>query len=404
MKQRSSFRTILLLAIASLTLVAGVPWRQQAAATDNLDDSLLLLAASKARQAALQSNIKSPNELRVLAAAYREQGDKVRSSSPSLYQSMYVKANQYDERARALERRRARGGPLHQFGNFLGRVVGRTMDFAGRAAEIYVEGEIDKAIDRVANAPARAIQRQLNPLWRILGSKLGGGLTGFLREPIDRAIQRNVDRILNGRPHRSRPRATVPAATTDHGTPPPSTGSVGTLGGFQESDCAVPGVTFPPPSFGYEVDDLHNGPYVYCSSSGEGAHGLSETAYIGITTLQSGKLDMAYRQALDGIQGFVDQANKRNAIPDVPPDARFEITFIRNDNDGYVFMITSQANVYDCLLGSGFGSEKIEGKYLVNLQFESCELGDAAAYTAALEDLRTAALAAIDRLEAQAGP
>ena len=46
----------------------------------------------------------------------------------------------------------------------------------------------------------------------------------------------------------------------------------------------------------------------------------------------------------------------------------------------------------------GSGEEKIEGKYLVNLGFQSCE-GDAAAYTAALENLRTAALAAIERVE-----
>ncbi len=214
MKPRGSFRTILLLAVASVTLVAGVPWRQGAAATDNLDDSLLLLAASRARQAALQATLKSPNELQTLAGAYRQVGGALRSSSPALYQSLYEKANQYDARASALERRRARGGPLHQFGHFLGRVVGGTMDFVGHAAEIYVEGEIDKAIDQVANAPARAVQRQLNPLWKILGSKLGGGLTGFLREPIDRAIQRNVDRILFGRRHRSRPRATAPAPAT----------------------------------------------------------------------------------------------------------------------------------------------------------------------------------------------
>ncbi|MCJ7514249.1 MAG: hypothetical protein MUO23_14950 [Anaerolineales bacterium] len=253
MKQRPSFRTILLVAVASLMLVAGMPWRQQAAATDNLDDSLLLLAASKARQAALQSSIKSPNELRVLAAAYRAGAEKLRSSSPTLYQSRYVKANEYDERANVLARRRARGGPLHQFGNLLGRVVGRTMNLVGHAAEIYVGGEIDKAIDKVANAPARAVQRRLNPLWKILGSKLGGGLTSFLREPIDRAIQRNLDRILNGRPHRSRPRTAVPTATTSPGTPVPSpvaasegpadseVSPVGTRP-FNESDCACLGL------------------------------------------------------------------------------------------------------------------------------------------------------------------
>jgi hypothetical protein len=174
---------------------------------------------------------------------------------------------------------------------------------------------------------------------------------------------------------------------------------VGTLGGFQESDCAVPGVTFPSPYIGGdEFDEVFDGPSLICDSSTEGAHGLPVRAHIGITALKADKLEGRYQQAVEGIRGFVDQANERNAIPDVPADARFDITFIRNDNDGYVFMITSHANVYDCLLGSGYGEEKIEGKYLVTLQFQSCE-GDAAAYTAALEDLRTAALAAIERVE-----
>jgi len=170
--------------------------------------------------------------------------------------------------------------------------------------------------------------------------------------------------------------------------------------GFTAADCTVPGVTFPPPSFGYEVDDLHNGPYVYCSFSREGAHGLSETAYIGITAFQSDKLDGAYLQALEGIQGFLDQAQKRNAIPDIPADARDEISLIQDDDDGLVFMITSQSNVYNCLFGAGHGAEVVNGMYLVTTTYESCELGDAGAYTDRLKSLQSAAHAAIQRTEA----
>ncbi len=387
-----------------MTLVAGVPWRQEAAATDNLDNSLLLLAASRARQAALQATLKSPNELHTLAAAYRDVGAALRSSSPASSQSLYEKANQYDAQAGVLERRRARGGPLHQFGHFLGRVVGRTMNFVGHAAEIYVEGEIDKAIDRVANAPARAVQRRLNPLWKILGSKLGGGLTGFLREPIDRAIQRNVDRILNGRRHRSRPRATAQAPATVSDTQTPRSTDVGTLGGFLESDCSVPGVTFASPTIGDEVNEVFDGPSLICSASGEGAHGLSEFALIGITAYKADKLEEFYREGRDSNEEWVAHANEWNALPGLPPDARKEIDLILNDEDGYVFMITTEANVQGCLAGTGFGTEIVGGKYLVHIAFESCELGDAAAYTAALESLRTAALAAIERLEGEAGP
>ena len=158
-------------------------------------------------------------------------------------------------------------------------------------------------------------------------------------------------------------------------------------------------MTFPSPYIGDQAtDEVFDGPSLICDTSTEGAHGLPVSAHIGITAYKADKLEGFYQQAVEGIRGFVDQANERNAIPDVPADARFEITFLRNDNDGYVFMITSQSNVYDCLLGSGYGEEKIEGKYLVNLGFQSCE-GDAAAYTAALENLRTAALAAIERVE-----
>lgn len=397
MMQRPSFRTIILLTAASLTLVAVVPWRQQAAATDNLDDSLLLLAASKARQAALQPNMKSLNELQALAAAYRELGAKLKGLPSS--QSLYVKANEYDERAKVLERRRARGGPLHQFGHFLGRVVGRTMDFAGHVAEIYVEGEIDEAVDRVANAPARAVQRRLNPLWKIVGSKVGGGLAAFLRQPIDRAIQRNVDRILYGRPHRSPARATVPAAQPSAVNPVPLLATKVVGSGFKETDCTVPGVTFPSISIGDQVTEVYDGPSLICHSSTEGAHGLPEIAHIGIIAYKADKLEEFYKQGMGSIKVFVDSANEWNAIPDIPPDARDEITFIRNDNDGYVFMITKEANVQGCLLGAGQGEEMVSGKYLVSLVFESCELSDAAAYTAALENLRTVALAAIQRLE-----
>ncbi len=94
------------------------------------------------------------------------------------------------------------------------------------------------------------------------------------------------------------------------------------------------------------------------------------TAYIGIMTLQPDKLDGAYEQAFDGIQGFLDQAQKRNAIPDIPADARDEISLIQDDDDGLVFMITSQSNVYNCLFGAGHGAEKVNGKYLVITQYE----------------------------------
>ena len=172
--------------------------------------------------------------------------------------------------------------------------------------------------------------------------------------------------------------------------------------GFSAADCAAPGVTFPAPSVGFAVDNVHNGPYIYCSFSQTGAHGLSDTAYIGITAYQPAELEQAYQGNLEAIRGFVTQAQEWNALPDLPAEIRQEITMIREDETGYVFMITGWANVQECLLGTGHGAEKVNGKYLVITQYESCELGDSAAYTAALENLRAAALAAIQRVEAGA--
>jgi hypothetical protein len=63
-------------------------------------------------------------------------------------------------------------------------------------------------------------------------------------------------------------------------------------------------------------------------------------------------------------------------------------------------MITGYANVQECLNGYGYGAEKVDGKYLVNVSFQSCELADTASYTAMLQNLETTAIAAIMRLEA----
>jgi hypothetical protein len=314
---------------------------------------------------------------------------------------LYVKANALDERAKTLERRRARGGPLHQFGHFLGRVVGRSMDFVGHVAEIYVEGEIDKAIDNVANAPARAVQRRLNPLWKILGSKLGGGLTGFLREPIDRAIQRNVDRILNGRRHRSRPRATAPAPTTAPDTQTPSSTSEGTVGGFLESDCAVEGLDFT----SIAVDTLgggpNQGPFLNCKT--EQGDGFMITPWS-----DPAGLEAAFQEASAVSQGFVDQANEWNSQPVLDPALLMHVNLLADDPDRYMVVITSYSNVFNCVSGLGMGDEIVDGQFEVNLNYTSpnahCGPSDPAAYVSMIEKLEAAALAAIDRLEAEAGP
>ena len=173
---------------------------------------------------------------------------------------------------------------------------------------------------------------------------------------------------------------------------------------FQATDCNVAGITFPDITVSYNVDDIYNGPYLVCNSSSSGTHNLSVHYYINIVAYKAAKLDGFYQEVQTNIQGFVDQSTEWNADPDVPAEIKDEITFIRNDSDGYVFMITSYSNVQNCENGRGYGVEKVSGKYLVQVQFQSCELADAGAYTAVLKSLETAALAAIQRVEGAKKP
>jgi hypothetical protein len=103
--------------------------------------------------------------------------------------------------------------------------------------------------------------------------------------------------------------------------------------GFEKTDCTVAGVTFTDITVNYFVDDNYDGPYLICNSSSTGAHGLSEHAYIKITAYKTGKLDEPFRQSKESIQRFVDQANEWNADPNVPAEAKDEVTFIHNDQD-----------------------------------------------------------------------
>lgn len=167
---------------------------------------------------------------------------------------------------------------------------------------------------------------------------------------------------------------------------------------FAETDCTVSGVAFSNINVGYTITDFYDGNSLICHTSFTGAHGLSEAAYISILALKPDKLEGAYQEKLSVNTGVVDQANKWNAQPDLPADARDEISFIREDSDGYIFLITREANVQNCINGEGFGVEMINGKYLVDLYFSSCE-GDAGTYLAIMQNLQQAALAAIQRVE-----
>ncbi len=173
--------------------------------------------------------------------------------------------------------------------------------------------------------------------------------------------------------------------------------------GFSEADCSMSGIIFDPISIGNFVDDIYDGPSLICSYSDEGAHGLSETDYIRIVAYKADKLEGFYQDLKENINGYIVQANEWNAHPDLPADAKDEITMIRDDADGYVFMITKNANVQGCTKGDGYGVEKVNGKYLVQILFSSCE-GTSPAYLAAIKYLQSTAAEAIKRAEAGAQP
>jgi hypothetical protein len=169
--------------------------------------------------------------------------------------------------------------------------------------------------------------------------------------------------------------------------------------GFSESDCNMAGIENKSISFGNTVDDIYDGTYLTCSYSDEGAHGLSETNYIGIVAYKPDLLEGFYTDLKDNITGYIVQSNEWNAQPDLPADAKNEITMIRDDADGYVFMITKDANVQGCTMGDGYGVEKVNGKYLVQIMFSSCE-STAPAYLASIKNLQSTAEEAIKRVEA----
>ncbi|NJD59546.1 MAG: hypothetical protein FIA98_09130 [Anaerolineae bacterium] len=173
--------------------------------------------------------------------------------------------------------------------------------------------------------------------------------------------------------------------------------------GFTESDCYASGITLDSITTGNSVDEIYDGPYINCNYSTTGAHGLSETAYISIIAYKADMLDGFYMDLKDNLSGYVDQSNEWNAQPDLPAEAMDVIDMLRDDSDGYVFMITKDANVQGCKLGKGYGTEMVNGKYLVQIMFSSCE-GDTSSYLAALDSLKSAAEVAIYRIETGTQP
>jgi hypothetical protein len=163
--------------------------------------------------------------------------------------------------------------------------------------------------------------------------------------------------------------------------------------GFKRSDCENTGIIFPDITDGYFVDEINDGPYIMCNLSSQGAHG-SIQASIGITAFQADKLGGFYQNQKATIKAYVDQSTEWNAQPDMPEEVKDVISILYDDVDGYVFMITSEANMQNCYQGRGYGTLILFDKYLANMQYVSCELADTAAYVDMMNILQTAAISA----------
>lgn len=174
-------------------------------------------------------------------------------------------------------------------------------------------------------------------------------------------------------------------------------------GGFLKSDCSMSGIVFDPISIGSYVDDVYDGPSLSCSYSTINGYGLAETVYFSIVAYKPDKLEEFYQDSKENISGYIAQANEWNAHPDLSPDMKNGISMIRDDNDGYVFLITKNANVQGCTKGDGYGVEKVNGKYLIKILFSSC-VSDASSYLVSVKYLQAAAEAAVSRIEAGAQP
>jgi hypothetical protein len=168
--------------------------------------------------------------------------------------------------------------------------------------------------------------------------------------------------------------------------------------GFKKSDCEAAGIIFPNVTTQYVVDEIYDGPSINCFLSTEGAHGSIQIT-ISIAAYQAGQLDRYYQSQKTTIQSYVDQSTEwNNSDPEMPEDVKDSIKMLFDDQDAYVFMITSDANVQACIQGRGYGTLKLFDRYLVNLQYVSCELANAESFNTAMDNLATAAINAALRV------
>ena len=164
--------------------------------------------------------------------------------------------------------------------------------------------------------------------------------------------------------------------------------------GFLSFDCAINGLVFPNITTGTSSFDPYDGPSLICNSTATGEHGLSEIRHININTIKPAFKTSSFEDQKSVYKPIVENAVAWKAKN---PTASTEVIMLQEDEGAYIYLILTNANVQECVLGEGYGVEIID-HYLVNYNFSSCE-GDSFSYVKSIEDLQKTARLAIDRLQ-----
>jgi hypothetical protein len=185
-------------------------------------------------------------------------------------------------------------------------------------------------------------------------------------------------------------------------TEAPGAGEAGpSEGRFEASDCAVPGLDFTQITVDFSSDGPNPGPYLNCKTDEMDGFLISPWA-------DPAQLDSNFTNATIVSKGFVDQANEWNSDPTLPPSLLAHVNLLHDESDRYVVVITQYSNTRNCLTGLGLGEEKVDGKFDVHLNYTSvnsgCGPSDPEAYVTMMQNLETAALAAIARVEGKTSP
>lgn len=169
--------------------------------------------------------------------------------------------------------------------------------------------------------------------------------------------------------------------------------------GFTSLDCSINGLEFPNITTGNNTFDPYDGPSLICNLTTTGEHGLTETRHLNINAIKPAFITSSYEEQKSVYKPIVDDAV---AWKEKNPTASTEVIMLQEDEDAYIYLILTNANVQGCILGEGYGVEIIEN-FLVNYNFSSCE-GDSYSYVKSIEALQQTARSAIDRLNKSQQP